>query len=695
MSDSTLTAASPAPAFTMSRDQARTFVGLMLGMFVAAISQTIVGTAMPRIVAELGGMEHYSWVATAAMLASAIITPIVGKLSDLYGRRSFYLAGLIVFMVGAVISGLAVNFGMLVVGRAVQGLGMGTLMPLSQTIIGDIVPPRQRGKYQGYMGAIFGVTTVAGPLAGGIITDAWGWRWLFFVALPVGLVALFVIVRFMKLPFERREATIDYAGMATLSLALVSVLLAASWGGTTYAWDSPLIIGLFVAGAVLSVAFVLIERRAAEPVLPLRLFSNSIFTLCLIAGLLLATLMFGAIIYLPVFAQGVLGVGATASGLIVMPLTLGQIVMGIIAGLIISRTGRYKELMLLGVVVLAVGVFLLTQLSYRSQAVDVTIAMIVFGVGLGAVMQNYTLLVQNAVARGDLGVATASTQFFRNVGSTLGISVWGTVMTSGLGAAILSHLPAGVDPAKAGHLNAGAVLDPSALASLPPALATAVRQGLADQLHSMFVLWLPIVGLLFLATLFIKEVPLRETVHTADESRREYLDTMASSSTAGVGVDSLSEGRASRTQERLLGLQYEILARQAKRPELTRLRQAVTDAGGGDFDRGYRMLVHSADLLSSDDPDVARRAEKYAVELADRTRQKGGLLSADLRADMAEAVTPEPREASDDGDGSSATSEAPRRSVAVDMQRLSRAGSDLTAALLVDLTSPRHALVED
>ena len=499
---------------------------------------------MPRIVAELGGMEHYSWVATAAMLVSAITVPVVGKLSDLYGRRGFYLAGLAVFMVGSVVSGFAGNFWVLVLGRAIQGLGMGTLMPLSQTIIGDIIPARQRGKYQGLMGAVFGVTSVAGPLAGGFITDHWGWRWLFFAAVPIGLVATVVIARFLHLPHERRVARIDYLGIATLTVSLVSLLLATSLGGTAYAWGSPTILGLYAVGAVALLAFVLVELRAEEPVIPLRLFRSSVFTASNVASFAVSMVMFGSIIYIPVYAQGVLGVDATNSGLILMPLMLGLIVMGIVSGLVVTRTGRYKAIMIAGVVVMAVGMWLLTRLTWTSSQTELTVAMVVLGLGLGMAMQQYTLVVQNAVDRADLGVATASTQFFRNVGSTVGIAVFGTVMTSGLAAAIASHLPAeAAARMPAGAADAGSVLDPAALAGLPAVVADAVRQGLADQLHAVFLIAMPLVLVVLVATIAIKALPLRETanidVPVVEEVGHDVLDAMAQSSPGTIRDDAV------------------------------------------------------------------------------------------------------------------------------------------------------------
>ncbi|GIL36974.1 MDR family MFS transporter [Phycicoccus sp. DTK01] len=532
----TATTTAPQP-YKLSPASRRVFVGLMLGMLVASVSQTIVGPAMPRIVSELGGMDHYSWVATAALLVSAITVPIVGKFSDLYGRRGFYIAGLVVFMVGSLVAGFAQSFWVLVAARAIQGLGMGTVMPLSQTIIGDIIPPRQRGKYQGLMGAVFGVTSVAGPLAGGFITDHWGWRWLFFAGIPIGVVATGFILRFLHLPHERREAKVDSWGIATLAVGLTAVLLATSWGGTSYPWGSATIIGLYVVGVLGLVAFVFAESRAEEPVIPLRLFRSRVFTAANIASFGLAMVMFGSIIYIPVFAQGVLGVDATNSGLILAPLMVGLIVMGILTGLVITRTGVYKPFMAAGVVIMGAGIWLLTRLTFESSQTQLTLAMVVLGIGIGMAMQQYTLVVQNASEKRDLGVATASSQFFRNVGSTVGIAVFGTVLTSGLGGAIASHLPAGAAASMPeGAASAGSVLDPAALSQLPPAVATAVRQGLADQLHEVFLIGLPIVALVLLATLAIKALPLRDSNHTetpaesAEHAGHELLDTMSQSS---------------------------------------------------------------------------------------------------------------------------------------------------------------------
>nr|WP_040156204.1 MDR family MFS transporter [Mobilicoccus massiliensis] len=684
------TAAAPDAPFALDASGKRVFVGLMLGMLVASISQTIVSPAMPRIVAELGGMEHYSWLATSAMLVSAITVPIVGKLSDLYGRRPFYLAGLLIFMLGSVLSGMSTNFWFLVFGRAVQGIGMGTLMPLSQTIIGDIIPPRARGKYQGLMGAIFGVSSIVGPLVGGFVTDHWGWRWLFYISLPVGVIAFGAIWRFLHLDHERRDARIDWAGIVVLSGTLLALLLATSLGGATWAWDSAQIIGLYVGGTLGLLLFIWIETKAAEPVIPLRLFRSSVFTFSNVASFGVSMLMFGALIYIPVYAQGVLGVDATQSGLILMPMSVTMIGLSIIAGLLITRTGRYKEQTLAGILVLGLGYWMLTRLHYGADPLELTLAMVVLGAGLGMAMQVYTLVVQNVVPRADLGVATAATQFFRNVGSTIGIAVFGTIMTSEASKAIATHLPpqaAGQMPS--GGMNAGSVLDPATLAKLPTPIVNAVRMGLADALHEVFTVGLPIVGLVLVATLLIKSVPLRDTlgnVTSGEEAGRELLDGLGQSS---PDEDRLALGSGSgptRTKERVLGLQLQNLAVRATGDEYPLLRQAVADLGGGDLARGIALLERTAHMFLTEDQHLAAKAEPCALEVAQADRRRGGVLSVELRDALTAA-------AAEIGDAALTVGEEPtvqQRYEAVDVDALGRVGNDLTAALLVDLHRSRQ-----
>lgn len=680
-----MTETTPEP-FRLTPQSRRIFTGLLLGMLVASVSQTIVGPAMPRIVAELGGMEHYSWVATAAMLVSAISVPIVGKLSDLFGRRPFYLGGLGIFVLGSILAGTAQSFWWLVAARAVQGLGMGILMPLSQTIVGDIIPPRQRGKYQGYMGVVFGVTSVAGPLIGGLITDALGWRWLFFIAIPVGLVAIVVIARFLVLPHEPRKAVIDYWGIVTMSLGITAVLLAASLGGSSYPWDSPLIIALLVGGTVVLAVFVLIELRVPEPVLPLQLFRSSIFTFANLGAFGMSMVMFGSIIYVPVYAQGVLAVNASTSGLITLPLMLGLVFVGMGAGLLITRFGRYKEIMLVGAVLLGVGVLVLARLSAQSSVWEVVTGVGLIGVGLGALSQQYTLVVQNAVARRDLGVATAALQFFRNVGATIGTAIFGTVLSAGLDSAIFANLPpelAGSMPH--GTINAGSVLDPTVIGALPVEVVAAVRIALAQQISMIFIVCLPIVVLVLVCTLLIKPMELRDTVSTAEDAGRELLDTMAQQSGDIAPVLS-GPGSGERTRERLLGIQLAIVADTANRDDRPLLRRAVAELGSGDLSRGLHLLYCTAEMLTSDDPEVAEAGERYACELTGRISAGGVSMSEDLRREIALAAAHSPRpEILAEVEQSVA-----ERHEALDMAKLRSATSELMAALVADIAVERR-----
>lgn len=631
-------------------------------------------------------MEHYSWVATAAMLVSAISVPIVGKLSDLFGRRPFYLGGLAIFVIGSILAGAALSFWWLVAARAVQGLGMGILMPLSQTIVGDIIPPRQRGKYQGYMGVVFGVTSVAGPLVGGLITDALGWRWLFFVGVPIGLVAVFVIARFLVLPHEPRKAVIDHWGIVTMSLGITAVLLATSLGGTSFPWGSPLIIALFVVGAALLGVFIAIELRLPEPVVPLQLFGSSIFTFANLGAFGMSMVMFGSIIYVPVYAQGVLAVNASTSGIITLPLMIGLVFVGLVAGLLITRTGRYKEIMLVGAVLLGVGALVLARLTAASSVWEVVAGVTLIGIGLGALSQQYTLVVQNAVPRRDLGVATASLQFFRNVGATIGTAVFGTVLSSGLDAAIFAHLP----PALAqtmphGTINAGSVLDPGVIGQLPIEVVAAVRIALAEQIALVFTVCLPIVVLVFVCTLLIKPMELRDTVTNAEDAGRELLDTLSQQSGDIAPVLS-GPGTGERTRERLLGLELAIVAESAARADRPLLTRAVTELGSGDLGRGLTLLHCTAEMLTSDDPELVAAVEKYACELAERISVTGVSMSEELRRRIALAAAQTPHRAVLE----EIEQPVAERHEAVDIAKLRSAANELMAALIADIAVDRR-----
>ena len=585
------------------------FVGLMLGMLVAAVSQTIVSPAMPVIVAELGGIDHYSWIATSTLLVSAVTIPMVGKLSDIYGRRGFYIAGLVIFMLGSVLAGAAQGFWWLVGARAIQGLGMGTIMPLSQTIIGDIISPRERGRYMGYLGGVFGIASIAGPLAGGWITDAFSWRWLFFVNLPIGVAALAFIVAFFHLPHVPRKHSLDYVGFLTLGLGLSAVLLATSWGGTAYPWVSWQIISLYIVGGVTLAGFIINENYTVEPVLPLRLWKNSIFTLSNISNMAVAMTMFGAIFFIPIYAQGVIGVSVTNSGAVLIPLTVCMVLVSIFVGRLITRTGRYKAFLLAGTLIMALGYYLLTRLDYGSTQTELTLAMVVMGVGLGAVLQTYTLVVQNATSRSDLGVATSMTQLSRSLGATVGTAIFGTIMVNGMRTEVPKHLPPeALNGPQAeqfsGASGVGSVLDPAALAQLPEAIATGIREGLAAAMHPVFVMGLPILAVAFGATLFIKELPLRNTAF-ADEDAVSKEMFKSTNQSAPEGVRGLDQDTNDTVKAKLLltGLSLEYLA----------YRIENADDELADF-------VAAASALAPDEPPDAtdpphERARLYAREI--------------------------------------------------------------------------------
>ena len=506
----------------ISREVLTVFAGLMLGSLIASLNMTLVAPALPTIVAELGGLADYSWIPISAMLASTIVTPVAGKLSDIYGRKPLYMVGIVVFALGSGLSGLAPNFWFLVFARFVQGAGMGFIMPLSQAIIGDIISPRERGKYQGMMGASFGLASIVGPAAGGFITEHFTWRWLFFVNLPLAVLTLVVIWYFMHVPNERRPHRIDVWGSVTLSLGIACTLLATVWGGVQFPWASWQIAGLYSAAAVLLVAFVWIEMRAREPVLPLRLWKSSIFTFSNIASVGVAMSMFGAIFFLPVFVQGVVGNSVTNSGAILVPMLVAMIVTSVAGGQIISRTGRYKALLLGGLAVMGVGYYLLSRFDVNTTNQQVILAMVLIGLGLGLCMQTYVLIVQNSVSREDMAVATSATQLSRSIGAAIGLAILGTLLSQGMQSSMAKYLP----PAalrklqqSGGGSSAAAVFDPSQLGTLPAAIEAGIRHGLADALHPVFLAGVPIIAIAFLATLLIKEVPLRQTAHVTAGKR--------------------------------------------------------------------------------------------------------------------------------------------------------------------------------
>jgi EmrB/QacA subfamily drug resistance transporter len=442
-------AASEAPAAArMSHRQVLAVLsGLMLGMFLAALDQSVVGTALKTIVTDLGGADHVSWVVAAYLITSTASTPLYGKLSDLYGRKPVYQFVIGVFLLGSVLAGLSQNMWQLILFRAIQGLGGGGLLSLAMTIVADIVSPRDRGRYQGYFGAVFGLSSVAGPLLGGFFTDALSWHWIFFINVPVGVLAWFVIGAKLNIPHVRRRHHVDYAGAATLVAGVSAALLVTQWGGHEYAWTSPQVIGLVAVAVALLAAFVLVERRSPEPILPLRLFRNRTFTLVNIGTFVVGAAMFGAIIYVPFYLQLVRGYSATAAGLLMLPLMVGIIAASVGSGRVISRIGRYKPFPVAGTAILTAGLLLMSRLTVQTPIGLIAGVLVVIGAGVGLTMQTLVIAVQNDSDPAELGVATSAVSFSRSLGGATGTAVFGAIVTAG-STLVAVRLPSGAVAAR-------------------------------------------------------------------------------------------------------------------------------------------------------------------------------------------------------------------------------------------------------
>ncbi|MGW3087506.1 MFS transporter [Streptomyces sp. NPDC001108] len=512
----------PAPGAERSRRSVLVAIGaLLLGMLLAALDQTIVSTALPTIVSDLGGLEHLSWVVTAYLLASTAATPLWGKLGDQYGRKKLFQAAIVIFLIGSALCGIAQNMPQLIGFRALQGLGGGGLMVLSMAIVGDIVPPRERGKYQGLFGAVFGTTSVLGPLLGGLFTEHLTWRWVFYVNLPIGVVALLVIAAVLHIPVRGEKHVIDYLGTFLIAAVATCMVLVASLGGTTWAWGSAQIVSLSVLSVLLLVAFVYVERRAVEPVIPLKLFRIRTFTLVSVISFVVGFAMFGAMTYLPTFLQVVHSITPTMSGVHMLPMVLGLLLTSTVSGQIVSRTGRWKVFPIAGTGLTAIGLLLLHRLTETTGTWVMSGYFFVFGAGLGLVMQVLVLVVQNAVGYEDLGVATSGATFFRSIGASFGVAVFGTIFTNRLTEKLTAALAGHPLPPGAG-VN-GLASDPRAIGQLPPALRPAVLHAYSTSITDVFLYAAPVVLVAFVFAWFLKEDKLRGSV-----TAPEVSETLAS-----------------------------------------------------------------------------------------------------------------------------------------------------------------------
>ena len=496
------------PAALDRRTLVLLFATLMIVMLLASLSQMVLSSALPTLVGELDGVEHLSWVITAYLLASTVTMPIYGKVSDLVGRKPMLIVAVLLFVAGSVLGGLATDMTTLITARAVQGLGGGGLMVLSQAAIADVVPARDRGRYMGILGGVFALSSVAGPLLGGWFTEGPGWRWTFWMNVPLGLLAVVAIVVLMRLPRPELAARprIDALGMALLAAATTGIVLVATWGGSQYAWNSAEIIELAIGTVVASILFVLVERRASEPVIPLRLFADRNFVLATIAGLLVSVAMFGAIGYLPTYFQMSVGASATEAGLLMIPMMASLLLTSIVTGSMISRSGRYKRIPIVGTVILAGGLVGLSSVAVETPVAVVCAWMAVIGIGLGTSMQVMTLVVQNSFAHREVGTATAAHNFFRQVGGSLGSAVVGSVFVTRLTDLLAERLPAAPGDGGTGSLT------PALVQGLPDALRDPIVASYNDALMPIFLVMAPLAIAAVIVLCFIVERPLATSI---------------------------------------------------------------------------------------------------------------------------------------------------------------------------------------
>lgn len=524
------------------------FASLMVVMLLASLGQTILSTALPTIVGDLGGVDHMSWVITGFILASTVMMPVYGRISDLFGRKPVLIAAIVLFIAGSALGAAAGTMSWLITARVVQGLGGGGLMILAQTSIADVVPARERGKYMGVMGAVFAVSSVAGPLLGGWITEGPGWRWAFSFNIPLGILAIIAVAVFLKLPRRPREERerIDYLGMILLAGATTCLILVCTWGGTQYDWNSPQILLLCATTLAGAIAFVIAETRASSPVIPLSLFKDRNFTLTTVSGLAVGVAMFGAIGYMPTYIQMVKGVDATQAGLLMTPMMASLLITSIVSGQIVSRTGRYKLFPLVGMVIMGIGLWLLSTLEVSDSTVRMCVFLAVFGAGIGLSMQILVLIVQNSVPNRIVGTATASSNFFRQVGATVGSAVVGSLFISRLKDLLAENLPK-IPGKSAGAMDANS-FTPQSVHGLPAMFRDPVIQSYNDALLPIFLFMIPLAVLAFVLLLFVEEKPLatRVDLSTGEISTVEATATEsdAAAITSEHPVDTAREPQA-------------------------------------------------------------------------------------------------------------------------------------------------------
>ena len=507
-------AASGMPTFLTHKQIMIVLPGLLMTMLLAMLDQLVVGTALPRIVGDLGGVSHLSWVVTAYILASTITTPFYGKLGDMYGRKKLFVFAIVLFLVGSALSGLASSMAMLITFRALQGLGAGGLIVGAMSTLGEIVPPRERGKYMSYFMVVMMLATIGGPLVGGWITEAISWRWIFYINLPLGGAALVYLIATLKLPARRVEHRIDYLGGILLGVISTAIILVATWGGTQYSWGSLPVVLLIVLAVVAFALFIMVEKRAQEPMLPLHVFKIRNFTLTMGLAFFVGLGLFGAMTFIPLYQQTVQGASPTVSGLLMTPMMLGSAVTSVLAGVLMTKTGKYKLFPILGGAIMSVGMGLLTGLNVSTSRFETAIYFAVLGLGMGLLMQMVSLIAQNSVELKDMGVATSARMFFQQMGGSLGVAAFGAVFASRLNSFMDSATPAG----SSGTLHVSGSFDPAQVASLPPAVQQIVFDAVSHGVQAVFWAVLPASILVFLLALFIKEVPLRGRATPGEEA---------------------------------------------------------------------------------------------------------------------------------------------------------------------------------